>query len=935
MLRSIITVLAIVFLFPGISNSQEIPPIKDFSPKDYMAGDQNWSISQDIDRNIYVANNKGLLEYNGAKWTLYQSPNQAIVRSVEVIDNQIYTGSYMDFGFWDRNSFGELKYTSLSNNLKSPLVEDEEFWKIIASQEFILFQSLDRIYIYNSLNEDMSVVDIGIGIKKSFKVDETIYFQAATFDIYKIQNGNAELFLESQEINYYEIVNVFERNDNFLIQSKSNGFFIYTNDEFKQWDISSNDLLNTVSVYNSIQLRNGNFILGTISNGVIKLNSQGEVLFTINKRSGLHNNTVLAAFQDQSGNIWLGLDNGISVLNLNSPFKIFKDGNGKLGTVYASVKKGDYLYLGTNQGLFYKSLNSQGEFKLIPDTEGQVWFLDTIGEIIFCGHDRGSFMVLEDRVKPITEINGVWNIKPVVDSPNLLIQGNYDGLSILKKTSGTDWVFSHKIKGFDISSRYFEFINSRDILVSHEYKGVYKLTLNDRLDEVIKVNKITENKGIGSGMINYNGHIYYAFEDGIYKYNRDTKSFDQSPLFQDYFTSNAYVSGKLISDNTGNRLWAFLNNNLLYSAPGKLSAVPIIRSVDLPSDLRESKAGFENIIAVDIDQYLLGTSDGYIIINLEEQRSNDLQVRINSANYSSLQQNSNPIDLNSELYLKSNQNDVYFDFSLPNYEKLRPSQYQYKLIGIYDNWSDWSSDSDVLFENLPHGDYEFNVRGKVGSEIFENIQSFKFSIEKPWYIKPLAIAFYVILFLMLLGLIQYLNRRYYKNQEEKLLITKEKEFEIRELENERQIMKFKNQTLQQDIESKNRELGISTMNLIRKNEFLNNIKIELDKVKELKDLNRVVTIIDKNINNTEDWKFFEEAFNNADKDFLKKIKNLHPSLTPNDLKLCAYLRLNLSSKEIAPLLNISHRSVEVKRYRLRKKMDLPREESLTNYIIQI
>ncbi|RZW55635.1 MAG: LuxR family transcriptional regulator, partial [Flavobacteriaceae bacterium] len=97
----------------------------------------------------------------------------------------------------------------------------------------------------------------------------------------------------------------------------------------------------------------------------------------------------------------------------------------------------------------------------------------------------------------------------------------------------------------------------------------------------------------------------------------------------------------------------------------------------------------------------------------------------------------------------------------------------------------------------------------------------------------------------------------------------------------------------------------------------------------------VVKIIDKNLNNTEDWKMFEQAFNNADKDFLKKIKSEHSSLTPNDLKLCAYLRLNLSSKEIAPLLNISHRSVEVKRYRLRKKMNLPHKASLTHYILEI
>ena len=124
------------------------------------------------------------------------------------------------------------------------------------------------------------------------------------------------------------------------------------------------------------------------------------------------------------------------------------------------------------------------------------------------------------------------------------------------------------------------------------------------------------------------------------------------------------------------------------------------------------------------------------------------------------------------------------------------------------------------------------------------------------------------------------------------------------------------------------------MSLIKKNEFLNGIKNEL-KTAENPKIKSVIQLINRNINNNDDWQFFEEAFNNADKDFLKKVKSIHPELTPNDLKLCAYLRLNLSSKEIAPLLNISSRSVEVKRYRLRKKMNLPHESSLTNYILEI
>ena len=123
--------------------------------------------------------------------------------------------------------------------------------------------------------------------------------------------------------------------------------------------------------------------------------------------------------------------------------------------------------------------------------------------------------------------------------------------------------------------------------------------------------------------------------------------------------------------------------------------------------------------------------------------------------------------------------------------------------------------------------------------------------------------------------------------------------------------------------------------MIKKNEFLNNIKNELKNSENSKNLKHVVKIIDKNLNNTDDWNLFEEAFNNADKDFLKKIKNSHQTLTSNDLRLCAYLRLNLSSKEIAPLLNISPRSVEVKRYRLRKKMGLSHEANLSDYILEI
>ena len=138
--------------------AQELPPITAFTTNDYKAEAQNWSISQSPNKFIYVANNSGLLEYNGAKWKLYPSPNESIVRSVKVINKKIYTGSYMEFGYWEKNKFGNLIYNSLSNSINEKLLEDEEFWTILEIDKWVVFQSLNRLYVYDTLNKNIEII---------------------------------------------------------------------------------------------------------------------------------------------------------------------------------------------------------------------------------------------------------------------------------------------------------------------------------------------------------------------------------------------------------------------------------------------------------------------------------------------------------------------------------------------------------------------------------------------------------------------------------------------------------------------------------------------------------------------------------------------------------------------------------------------------------
>ena len=344
---------------------------------------------------------------------------------------------------------------------------------------------------------------------------------------------------------------------------------------------------------------------------------------------------------------------------------------------------------------------------------------------------------------------------------------------------------------------------------------------------------------------------------------------------------------------------------------------------------------YENIAHLSNQKYLVGTSTGYTIVDLDKLPHKNYGVVISTITKQKMDSKLETINIKEKGFLANVENNIQFNYSVAEFDKYIDTEYQYKLEGIYPNWSDWSTNASALFKNLSHGDYVFKVRARVGNTITENTASYSFRIDRPWYLANGFISLYVILVLLFSLLMHTAYRRYYRKQREALLKQTESELELKELENKQQLMRFNNEKLRQDIDNKNRELGISTMSLIKKNEFLNNIKKELLNTDDNKNIRQVIKIIDRNLNNNDDWHVFEEAFNNADKDFLKKIKSVHPVLTSNDLRLCAYLRLNLSSKEIAPLLNISSRSVEVKRYRLRKKMDLKHESSLTDYILEI
>ena len=911
--------------------SQSFPPIQSYTPQEYNSANQNWMISESIDNEILFANSETLLLFNGTSWNNYPSPNGSVIRSVKYVDNKTYIGTHSDFGYYEKYNDGTLKYISLVDELDLNIEEDEEFWNIMTLDNWIIFQSISRLIFIDKNNSDVKYLKFKGIINHSFSINRQIYVALDT-GLYKLVNGQPELIIGSNQIPSTLIVNLFNSSKGLLILTADNGFYLLNSSGDVSKVPSSLDVIqNNLSIFSAIQLSDLSFAIGTVGQGLFLLDSDLKTYKIINKSKGLANNTILSLYEDSNSNIWLGLDNGITVINNNSPFSVYNDNNGVLGTVYATKLYNDILYIGTNQGLFYKKYNSNDSFKFIENTNGQVWSLIEIDGTLFCGHNNGTYIVKDANVIKIRDTSGSWTFRKLSNDSSDILEGSYYGLKVLSKQNNS-WVVKNNVSGFDISSRFFEISNNGKIIVSHGYNGVYKLSVSSDFKNIIdyELDSIAV-KGGNTSLSKFDNNIYYNYEKGMLKYNSLTNNFSKDTLLSNLSSKNLLYG--IIRNDFDGKLWLFSENNIHYVYRDLVTGKKKVSSI--VSSLEQRRTVFENISKIDKSKYLLGTNNGYISLDLDNYKLSPPEVNINKIEAFKLSQDPVAVSKNEFVQLEYNSNNLRFYANVSNYQKFQPITFEYFLDGYISKWVSISEVPFIEFNNLKPGDYEFKIRAKIGNLYSSNSDSFLFTVERPWYFSNFMIANYFLVFLIIFFLFNKSYEKYYREKEQKIIRINQNKLELVEVERKQALMAVENNKLQNDIESKNRELAISTMSMIKKNQFLSKIKSDLKKSESGDKIFSVIKMIDRNLNNKDDWKFFEEAFNNADKDFLKKVKSSHPSLTNNDLRLCAYLRLNLSSKDIAPLLNISLSSVEIKRYRLRKKMQLTHNEGLTDHLLSL
>ncbi len=926
----------------GRVNGQSIenigkPDILGFSKQDYHAYHQNWSICQHgKTRFMYIANSKGLLEYDGSQWQVYELPNKQKVRSVASgMSGEIYTGGLGEFGYWKPDARGKLAYHSLKHRIDYPYFASEEIWNILSTSQGILFQSFAVIYLYS--RHKLQKLSPPGNILFAHQVNGRVFLEVIDKGLYELKGTSFQLLENSEFLGKASVNTILPAaNPGEILVGTSKGIYVYDGHTFREFNAATNAFLLQNQLNRGIQLSANRYAFGTILNGIILTDASGRIVQHLNQKNGLQNNTILSLYKDADGNLWAGMDKGINLVLVSSPVRYYHDYDGRLGTVYDVALHQGRLYLGTNHGLFFTETNApEANFRLVPKTQGQVWDLAVIDGQLLCGHNTGTFLIEDTQARLISAITGGWVIKKLRKHPDLLIQGTYTQLCIYKKGPDQRWQLSHALDGFSAPVHQLEEDSLGDIWVNKASKGLSRIRLSSNAQKIDSIWTYA-NADLNSAHVNlafYKQQVLVTTNHRLLHYQAATNTFAPATELQKQLGNVRAQKFFPIADQQ-----AFVLKN-----GGELGFIEADKSLkDIPVKRFQWFDEYENLVAVDSANVVVCTENGFGLLPLRAVTQlwsaavhKPIIRGVSLVDYPALNQAFARDTIPGEHSFAYNQNSLILSFSTPYYSN--PVKYSYWLENSSQHWSPYQDIQQKEFNNLSPGKYIFHLR----SNLSPKETTFTFEIHSPWYWNRWSISFYLVLLVIMGGLSYGMHLRRVKAQQEKVSRKLERKLRKHEEESQREIMRLRNEQLEKDVVRKSEELANSTMTLIKKNELLHQIRQEVLALKS--DTNtrlnphtyqQILHLIESNISSEHDWKVFENNFNRVHEEFLQKLIGEYPNLTPNDLKLAAYLRMNLSTKEIAQLFNITYRSLELKRYRLRKKMNLDTSVNLGEFMMK-
>ncbi|RKR84566.1 YXYXY domain-containing protein [Mucilaginibacter gracilis] len=957
---SVFSFLLFSLFFAQAQNPIGMPQIINFPSASYRGGNQNWDIQQDGNGIVYFANNEGLLTYNGQNWKLYSIPSKTVVRSVH-IDNKgkIYIGAQDDIGYFYPDQLGILKYFSLKHLIPKKESSFSDVWNIVEFNNQIFFRTNEKIFKLNQ--KTISTYNSNPGWLFLGKCQNRLFAQERTNQLMEFANDKWNLVCRLPGQALITAIVHYEK-DKLLIATLRNGLFLLDGHQLKKLNTPMDKQFSAVRINSALYIDAQRFAIGSAFGGCYIIDHSGNLVQVFSDKQTLQKNNVRSLYLDHDKNIWLGLDDGISFIAYNSSIKqIFPDAN-KQSSTYAVKMFNKNLFIGTSDAVYKLPVNdstkdlsyANGVFNEIPKTEGQVWNLNLVNKQLLLGNEDGAYTINQGDVQQIYPFPGTWLFKPLSLNNNTsdVISGTYNGLRLLKYQNNR-FLDKGILDGLEESLRFLTVdYEHNTVWASHPYRGVYKISLSANHQQITNSILYNQKYGLPSSLHNYvfkiKGRDIVSTEKGIYQYNAATNKFGLAPYFFPMFKNSEIQY--LNEDDDGN-IW-FIGNKKVgvvdfsKAVPGKPFSIyyfPELTDKVLP--------GFENIYPYNKQNIFIGSNRGVIHINYQKYLANLQKPNILLGLVKIIGEKDSVIfggyfnhggnilaaqDKRAIVTLASRFNSFHFEYSSTLFEQQNNIQFSYQLAGYDTKWSSWSSKSEKEYTNLPYGTYTFMVksRNNLGNE--SNSVCYTFIIQPAWYQTPLSYAIYTLMLLGSVYLIVIIQQKKHKKAELNLKYIHQLELE----HNEKEIVSLKNEKLKNEVNFKNKELATTTMHLVQRGKLMSKIKEGLMGIQDAPEgaksaeLVKVLKLINEAEKNDSDWDHFAVHFDQVHSDFLATLKNKFPALSGTDLKICAYLKMNLSSKEIAQLMSVTLGAVEVSRYRLRKKLDLPSHVNLFDYLLQ-
>jgi DNA-binding CsgD family transcriptional regulator len=920
--------------------------IVNYSRIDYNAGSQNWMIIQLPNHWLYVANKTGILEFNGNDWTQYRLNNRSELRSLYYSANsgRIYVGGANEIGYLSPDKSGKLRYTCIVSDMNSDDALFGNIWQIHEVDNVVYFcadASVIRLY-----NDKITY------IPSPDKIDCSEVFQNAVYigtvsGIYVLA-GESFLYLpKCYVLKNKKIRNMCLWKDELLVATSLDGLFVMKKDSVVPVKTKADSFIRKNELF-SMAVSDSKIAVGTILDGLVLLDFNGEILDFVNNEKGLQNNTILSLYFDNENNLWMGLDNGLSKINLNSPLRNLYLPPDFYGAGYTAAFFNDKLYLGTNQGLYFVEWpvpvsETPVKPQLIKGMQGQIWNISSVNDKLICCTDRGLFILDDDNSITKTKIDiGTWKLEPFREKNKSWIS-TYNGFYMLD-----DYLGDMKLKyleNYNNTIINFEFIEPHILFIENYQREIIKLEIDNDFSHVTKRTIFPSPSFPGNfHLFKYNDTMKLSGENGFFVFDDSSLVVDNT--FNKAFSFDEGSTYKRIKEK-GKMTWALGENSV--EAISKIDNKRYRVSHNIPLINY-----FENILPVGDSMLIICNENGYALWNINsisEQQKNNLQM-INIATVK-------PVDslvfVSSfagrdtllEIPYKNNSLRFYFKLYGSGNNKYN-TQYRVKIDD--DEWFSYSFADTKVFSDINPGNHTFAVEAKAYSGEICHME-FDFKVLAPWYQTNIAYVFYLLCIILLFYLVRIGYKKRLQKESEQLKQRQQKEIEQKEEEyrmgteiKEREIIRLQNEQLEMEVRHKNQELANVAINMSRKNETLIEIKEELKSLSRLIGRNEtdnatikrnIITIsnrIDENITLDNSFDRFEEHFDLVHNNFIRSLTEQYPALTINERKMCAFIKMQFVSKEIAPLLNISVRGVETLRYRLRKKFNLDHEESLTAFL---